>query len=137
MSKLPGFRRLRREDYPVEFQDLVEQLSASLNIGIEAIYDVLNQKANVGENIDSSVNDLTITLSADGTPVERTQITIHKSETIQGLTIVKTENLTNPATFPTTAPYATWTQNGSTVDIDHITGLNVGDEWQIKVLTWG
>ena len=48
--KLPLFRRLFKTDFKQEFQELVDQLSVSINVGIENLYDALNRKLSLRDN---------------------------------------------------------------------------------------
>lgn len=137
MSKLPNFRRIYKEDYPPEIQDIIEKLAVSLNIGLETLYNVLNQKVSLEDNIDSSVRELDVVVDSSGFPVGTASIRIHKTETIRGLSVIKADNLTNAAIFPTSGAFLTWVQEGNLININHIAGLPEGQQFRLKIVAFG
>lgn len=133
MSKLPGFRRIYEQDYPTEDQKLVAQLGVSLNYGIQALYDLLNGKLSIVDNLDSIVKQITVKVDSTGTPQAKTIITKPSSNNFQGIMVIKATNLTNPSVYPTSGIFISYTETTDSLIINNITGLQADNNYQLTI----
>lgn len=134
MAKLPSFRKIYEQDYDPQYQELIRQLSVSLNYGIEVLYQLLNGKLTVKDNLASTVKELNVQVDSTGKPL--TSSTIKKSSTdrIEGLIVVRAENLTNSSTYPTSGIFISYTETNENIVINNIKGLTANDLWKINVI---
>ena len=134
MAKLPSFRKIYEQDYDPQYQELIRQLSVSLNYGIEVLYQLLNGKLTVKDNLASTVKELNVQVDSTGKPL--TSSTIKKSSTdrIEGLIVVRAENLTNSNTYPTSGIFISYTETNENIVINNIKGLTANDLWKINVI---
>lgn len=134
--KLPSFRRLFKTDYAEDYQELVEKLAVSINNGFDTLYDALNKKLTFNDNISSTIAEITVTVTADGTPTKKqTQFKLDASQTnIQGLVIINCfeEKSGNP---PPIAPFIAYSRNENNILINNIRGLTPNVSYVIRVLT--
>lgn len=134
--KLPSFRRLFKTDYAEDYQELVEKLAVSINNGFDTLYDALNKKLTFNDNISSTIAEITVTVTADGTPTKKqTQFKLDASQTnIQGLVVINCfeEKTGNP---PPSTPFIAYSRNENNILINKIKGLTPNVSYVIRVLT--
>lgn len=134
--RLPSFLRLNKGDYSQDQQDLIGKLAASLNISIQVIYDALNGKTNLTDNIDCKVADVTLAVDSSGNPISSTTFIINNNSTVRGLSLIKAQNITNTNIYPTSSPFISFTQINNTVRIDNISGLQANNQYTLRIIAW-
>jgi hypothetical protein len=134
---LPGQRRIYTPDFPQDYQDLVNKLSAVININTQVLFETLNKRVDITNNIDCVVTDVSLEVNASGIPTSTTifQLT-DKIRNIKGLHIIKCENLTNASIYPTAAPFVSWSQVAQGIQIQHVTGLQTGNVFSLRILAY-
>ena len=135
--KLPSFRRLIRTDFKQEFQALVDQLSVSINIGIENIYDALNRKITLRDNIACTVKEIDVKVDASGTPLSTTQFQMDITNRLDGITVLNAINLDVSTNYPTSGIFISWTQTQTGILLNNITGLRPNQTYRLKIVAYG
>ncbi len=136
MSKLPGYRRIMKQDYAPDQQEFVEKIAVSINNGFETIYDALNKKLTLSENLSSTIKDVELEVNSSGVPTKLTVFTVDFDGRVALIMIGKLDNLSNSQVFPTQAPFITYRQSDKNVTIQHVTGLQPGYVYRIKVVAF-
>ena len=135
--KLPSFKRILKNDYAKQYQDLVEKLAYSINYGIEVINDALNHNVSLGDNIKCTVKDLTLQVNSSGSPVTPINFPVSFSGRVVGLSVLNVINSTNSAGYPTSWPGISFTQTQTGISINNITGLQPNNTYILTVVAWG
>ena len=115
MAKLPSFRRIFEQDYEKQYQDLVRQLSVSINYGFEPLYELLNGKLSFTENTASLITTINVEVNATGKPKSKTTIRKTTSDRFAGFMVIKAENLTNSSVYPTAGPFISYTETSDSI----------------------
>jgi len=135
--KISGFKRLFSTDFDQKDQELVDKLSGVLNIGIETVYEALDKRVSLNDNIDCTVKEVDVTVGADGIPLNTTTFVLDdKTRSVQGLQVIKTDNRTSAGVFPTGGVHITWQQVQSGIQILHVTGLPARNRFTIRVVAY-
>jgi len=134
--KLPSFRRILKTDYSEEFQQLVDTLASSINIGIELLYTSLNKQISLRDNIQCDVKDVTITVNSSGVPISDISFNVTVS-TVEGLVVISATNNTLASTFPSSGIFISFTKTGSAIKINHITGLQTDNSYTLRIIVFG
>jgi hypothetical protein len=135
--KLPNFKRLYDQDYKDDFKDLVRQLALSLNSGIELLYEALNKKITLRDNIACTVKDLKIVVDSTGIPVADVIFTLDSTGVnMDGCQVIKITNEKNPTKYPTSGVNITYNQTANGVQIKHVTGLIAGETYTLRVVAY-
>lgn len=138
--KLPNYKKLFKQDYAQEYQELVDALAASLNIGIETLYNALNKRLTFRDNFAVTIKDVEVTVNASGIPTTSTGFSIDANQRVDGLDVWRVDNLTNTTAYPTGGVFITWTQGtaqtANAVTINHVTGLVTGNKYRIRVVAY-
>lgn len=134
--KLPSFKRLNTIDYENQFKKLVETLSVSLNIGIEALYEALNNEVTLKDNIACTVKNVTLRVDTNGKPLTTTSFVQDVEGKIYGIEVINAVNTTNTGVYPTGAPFVSWTQNNTIITITNVTGLQANNTYVLTLIAW-
>lgn len=134
---LQSYKRIYKQDFQQEDQNLVEKLSYSINSGFDIVYEALNKRLTFDDNFNSNIVTFNVTVNATGVPTLNGVFRTSVSGSITGLVVIKAVNQTNNKIYPTSSPFISFTQNSSNVTINNITGLQAANSYQITVLIIG
>lgn len=135
--KLPNFKRLNKNDYPDAFQEIVDTLASSLNIGIESLYQALNKQLTRRENMLATEKDITLSVTSSGIPTTSTFFTLDFTGKALGLSVEKIDNLSNPNALLQGGVSVLWSQTGNTIVIQQVTGLIPSNQYRLHVVANG
>lgn len=136
--KLPNFLRLNKSDYPEASREIIDKLAGSLNIAIESLYNLANNRISKRDNMNCVVKDIVVTVDALGIPTSSTAIALGTIvQKVDGASVDMAINQTSPNIFPSAAPFISFTQNGQTFIVNHIAGLPANNEFLLRVTVWG
>lgn len=132
--KLQTFRNLVKENFPQKYYDLIDPLGFSVNPIMTQLLNALNKNLSVTDNLNMQYKDITVTVDATGKPTSSLTYKSALNGTTQGVVVVKADNLSNSGTYPTSAPFISWSDNSGTVTINNISGLQANQKYQLKLL---
>lgn len=90
--KISGTRRLLKEDFKSDDQELVGKLGFALNPLLEQLYLVFNKRITIADNLDMEFKD--ITLEVDGFGIPKNSISINSPITkINGILVLSNKNV--------------------------------------------
>lgn len=138
MAKLPTLRRLFKGDFKPEYGELVEKLITSINNGFDTVYDALNNKLTLRNNILCDIKEFSVQVNNLGIPTNTLNLNVSFPNSVSIVTIGKITNLTNSQIYPSSGVTITWEQQtGGFIVIKHITGLVSGNTYSIRVVMYG
>lgn len=132
--KLQGFKRLLSTDFPKEFQKMIDTLSLSYNVGLETLYQALNKQLNYRDNLSGTVKDITVVVDSSGVPTQGGVFKLESAKTVDGVRVGFAINQDNSGTYPTSCPFISGSQNGQNFTIRHISGLQAGQAYRLRVI---
>ena len=128
--RLDNVRRIVSEDFPKEDRETIIKLADILNAFMEQVYNGFNKNINF-DNLNREITQIELQVNSSGVPTVSTKFS-SKLKKVSGINVVKVENLTNTGSYPTSGVLVSFTQLNSTVyQINHITGLAVGNKYRI------
>lgn len=134
--KLPGFRRIFTTDYDKKEQDFVARLSTNINSAFDSVFAVLNKNVSLGDNIACTVKDIDVRVGSNGVPLSTISFKLDTTGSVTIVEVGRLDNRSNPNTFPSSAPFISWSQTDNGVQINHITGLAANDTYRIRVVAY-
>lgn len=134
--KLQNYKRIISTDFEEDEQKLVEKLGRNLNDGIDNLYFALNNKLTFEDNFFATVKDVEVTVDSNGVPVVRTAVLLSNTNPVKGTLVISTVNKTNATSYPTSAPFISFSQNGATLFIDNITGLKPNERFVVRFIAF-
>ena len=134
--KLKSWRRLISQDYDEKDQKLIEQISSPINNGMNELYFTLNGRTSLTDNIHCTIKDLDITVNQNGSPKNGASFNLDKPGNVIGVTVLAAFNQQNTNSYPTSQPFVSFVQNGSSIIINNITGLPENQRFMIRLVAW-
>lgn len=141
--KLPSFKRIYDNDFKQEDRDLVRKLANSLNIALENVYLALGNRLTIADNFQSTVKDIDVTVNSLGIPQDISSFQLDKFGSTQtgtdtkilGVLVIRAVNLTNSTSYVTSAPFLSWAQTQTGIQIQHVSGLIPGNTYRLTIVT--
>jgi len=132
VAKFNAPKRIRIEDFDEEFQELVGTLGFDINDFLERLFVVLNNGQLGFDNINRRVETVRVELDGSGDLVSQQKIRGKLNGKVLGLEVIKADNVDDPDnTFPTSAPWISWTYNNDIITITKITGLQASSKYDL------
>ena len=133
--KLNNIKRIIEEDFSQDDRLLVRKLSFSLNPFLEQISTLFNKNIDF-DNLNQEVINVSVELDALGIPKTQIDIKTSLKTKIKGCHCIRAINLTNNS-YPTSAPFITFTPNGNLLRINHVAGLPANVKYELSVILIG
>lgn len=131
MAKIDNLKRIIKEDFPEEYQELIDKLAFSLNPFLEQLSNAFNKNIN-NDNLSRETVSITVENSS-GNLKSPVQFKFNLKSRILGLNIIKAENLTNSNTYPTNAPFISWTINENIITVKKVTGIQDNNKYRLTL----
>lgn len=135
--KLPNFKRLFSTDFKKDFKDLIDQLSLSLNTGIDLLYTALSNNLTLSDNFKATVKNILVTTDVNGNPTSGASFKLTTGTSkIEGILVLSALNQVNSAAYPTSGVFITGGQSGDTFIINNVTGLQPGQSYSLRIVAF-
>ena len=130
MSKLQVPKKLRIEDFKSDQQELIGKLGYAINSFMDDTYNCLNNKIDYS-NLNRQLVTLTLQVDANSKLINPPSIKTTTSGSVVGILVLSASNQTNSNTYPTSAPFVSWTISNGIVQLLNITGLQASSKYQL------
>jgi len=134
--KLNDIKRLTTDDFPRDQAQLISKLAFALNPFLEQIGTMFNKNIDF-DNLNQEVINVTIELDASGVPKTLTDIKSNLRTKVRGLHCIRATNLENDGTFPSGAPFVSYTVLGDLIRILHVTGIPANKRYTLTLVSIG
>lgn len=135
MAKITSSKRLNKDEFPEEYQDLVDTLSFSINPFFEQIYGAFTNGLSFKDNFYGQSATVTTKIDIQGRPVNN-QIQYTLKTRPQSIMVLNVVNNTDNTPL-TGAPFIGFSLNGNTLTLNYITGLVSGKEYTLSIFILG
>lgn len=133
--KVTNIKRIVKEDFNKDDQELVDKLAFALNPFLEQVVSAFNKNIDF-DNLNQEVINLETEVDSSGTPKLNFEIKTTLKTRIKGLICVSAQNLTD-LTYPTGAPFISYTTNNNLITIRNITGLPANKRFRLSIILIG
>lgn len=132
MAQIDNLRRIIAEDFDEQDRQLVSKLGGNLNQFMEQVYEAFQGNIDF-TNTNEELASYDVTVDGSGSPTTTNKFRSDLTR-IEGVQVIRATNLSNPATYPTTAPFLSFTPEGGGIfRVDNVTGLTSGDNWRLRL----
>lgn len=129
MPRIDNVRRINSADFPTDSQQTMAQLAEIYNYFAEQVTNTLNGGVDFS-NLSRSLVEIQLSTNALGNPIQTTRFTAGIG--IQGINVVRADNLTNIIGYPNSAPFVSFTTSGTgTYTIQNVTGLRPTENYRL------
>lgn len=129
MAKINSPSRFKVEDFAQKDQNLVSKLFFILNSFMEQVINAFNKNLTFGDNFSAIDTEITI-----NTPINEVNIGNHLPLPIRGASVLRVDNLTNPSTLLSSAPFIEFINAPGQIKISNITGLANNTKYRLRVV---
>lgn len=135
MASINNIKRLVREDFSEEDQELIDKLANSLNPFMQQVFDAFNSSIDMS-NLDQQIITIpNLEVNSSQIPKKKTQFSYALQGQLEGVMVISAINTTSNSAYVTTAPFATIQVNvQGLAEIKHISGLTPNNKYTIKLL---
>lgn len=134
--KLPSFKRLLSSDFEKTFQKLVDQLSLSLNNGIDIIYTALANNLTLRDNLRATIKDVNVIVDANGKPTQTTAFTLDSTARVDLVMVGLALNQTNSSIYPSGGVLVSGVQTTNIYTINNVTGLQANNNYLLRIVAF-
>lgn len=137
MAKLSNYRRILEQDYP-ENSELIRTLGVTLNSSFDELYSALNNRLTFKENMNSTINEFTVTVDSNGKPKTDTAFKLSSNQaTIEGLFVINVSGATDDKLLPNSGVFVSFARSENNIIINNIKGLQADKSYKVKVIAIG
>jgi hypothetical protein len=136
--KLSNYRRMFEQDFSPEDRPLISKLGVSINSSFEELYNALNNKITIRDNISATIGEFTVTVDSEGIPKNKTSFKLENNQTIvEGLLVINVTGAKDSSILPTGGVFVSFVRNENFIIIQNIKGLEPEQLYKIKVIVLG
>lgn len=135
MAKVNNIKRIIAEDFDSDYQDLVRQLSFSINPLLEQITNAFNKNIDF-ENLNQEVSIIETSVDSSGAPKIELQVKVNLKTRLKGVHVINVENLTDDALL-TGAPFINQELITGGFKVNQITGLIADKKYRLTLILIG
>jgi len=137
MAKLSSYRRLLEQDFPDD-SELVKKLGITINSSFDELYNALNNRLTIRDNLSATIAEFTVTVNAAGTPRNNTSFKLLNNQTVvEGLLVISVSGASDPTVLPTSGLAISYVRSESNINIQNIKGLQPDKSYRVKVIVLG
>lgn len=131
---LSFLRRLVKEDFAQQYQDVVGKIGYVINPAMEQLSLALKNNLTWSDNIAAQVITFQVTVDSSGTPSGSISFASTLNSPINHMMVTRANAVGNTTIYPTSAPFISFIQNGTNVSINNITGLPANIPFNITLI---
>lgn len=138
MANVNNIKRIVKEDFNEEDQELVDKLAFALNPFLEQVSAAFNKGID-DSNLRQQTTSIDVEVGSNGVPKTPLQIKINPEllrTRIIGTRVVLAQNLTD-STFPTGTPFLTFNVVNNLINVLHVAGLPPDKKFRLSVILMG
>ena len=131
MARLDNVKRITLEGVPAEQKTAISRIANILNFFMEQVVNEMDNNIDY-DNLTKELRQIEIMVDANGNPLNNSRFSATNG--MRGAQVLRADNLTNPAVFPTAQPFINFVpQEGNLYLIRNITGLPANQTFRLLV----
>lgn len=131
--KVDIIKTIDKKNYPEEYQELIDKLSAVLNNNFINISNAFNNNLTFKDNTRGDLKDIQLKIDAQGFPTTGNQFQIKPNLQISGMKVIRALCLDNMNVYPLGHPFISYSQNNNLVTINNVTGLQPNTLYELRI----
>jgi hypothetical protein len=131
MPTIDTVKRITTEEFKSEDREIAERIGNIYNYFAEQVTNVLNGNVDL-ENLTKERITIELSVGTNGVPLQTTKFSSKTG--LVGTNVINTVNTTNRVNFLDSKPNISFTSQGTGIySIDHVTGLNPGENYTLTI----
>jgi hypothetical protein len=138
--KVQATKRIAKEDFPQEYQELIDKIAFAINPTLEALVLALSKNLDF-DNLSWKIVSLDVETD-DSSPYKLKRTTAFRTTVknkIKGIVCVSAQNLSNPDSFVVQQPFINFVESGANTDnrlvnVKYVTGLASSSKYRLSLM---
>jgi hypothetical protein len=122
MGKAPNLKRIAKEDFPAEYQELIDKLAFPLNSHMEQVRDLFTKNVDF-DNLARELITLKIQTNSLSKPITKVSFKSTLRNKIRGINVISANITSSNTSYVQSAPFISFSQNDGIVSVTNISGL--------------
>lgn len=135
MAKVTNIKRISKDDFNIEDQELVGRLAFAINPFLEQVTAAFNKGIDF-DNLNQDFVFLETEVNETGKPKLNYELKTTIKTRPKAVFCVGANNLTD-TTYPSSAPFITYTTNNNIIQILNISGLPANKRFRLSIIIIG
>ena len=133
--RVKNFKRIVKEDYPAEAQEVISKLGASINPFADQVMQAFDGNIDF-DNLNQEVVFFDVEVDTNGVPKTQIEIKSNLKTKVRGYNIIRIDMI-NHNTFPSGMPLIFFRASSDIVVIEYIKGLPANKRYRITAIAIG
>lgn len=134
MGRIPDLKRIVKEDFPSEYQDLIDRIAFPLNSHMEQVRNLFNGNIDF-ENLSQELITLKVQTDSTSKPLSQLSFKSSLSNKLKGIIVISANITSSVLSYPQQAPFISFSQNLNIITINNISGLAPETTYELLLLT--
>lgn len=122
MGKVPDLKRISKEDFPAEYQELIDKLAFPLNSHMEQVRNLFNKGIDF-DNLNRELITLKVQTNENSQPLNTITFKSNLRSRVRGISVISANITSSTLSYIQQAPFISFSQNLNIVTINNISGL--------------
>lgn len=134
MANIQAPKRIRKEDFPEDYQELIDKMAYIINNFFDEVYFAFQGNIDF-TNISQQLVNVNVSLDGSGNLIQNYQVSYNLPSIVRGVICVKAENLDNSSVYPTSQPFVSFTlKSGNIFEITNVSGLQNSSNYKLTLI---
>ena len=122
MGKVPDLKRISKEDFPAQYQDLIDKLAFPINSHMEQVRNLFNKGIDV-DNLTRELITLKIQTDSTSRPINKLSFKSSLRNKVRGINVISGNITSSNTSYLQQAPFISFSQNINIIYVNNISGL--------------
>lgn len=134
MAQLQAPKRLRREDFDSEYQNIIDKIAFVINSFQDDVFSAFDGNIDFN-NLSQIIKTINVKMGTDGSPQNELTINTGTTKKIQGIMVIAARRTDLTNSYPTSTPFMSFDQKSqSIIKINNISGLQDSSEYTLTIV---
>ena len=135
---MPNLKRIIKEDFSPDDQQLVDKLAFPINSFFEQTRQAFDGQIDFTNMSNLGLATFSVNVDANGNPNTTTQVRSSIGTSVIGVICISAINTTTPGAFVNSYPFVSITNSGTGIlSVNNVTGLTANENYTLTVLLVG
>ena len=135
MSKIQIPSKIRAENFQEDDRAVASGIGSIYNQFVDQLYFLLNGNLD-DDNLKQQNVSVSVTIDTAGKVVNTPSVGFRLGR-LNGVMCIKAQCINNPALFPTSTPFVSYSLDGDSFVITNISGLQANTQWNLTLRLFG
>ena len=132
--KPPDLKRISKEDFPAEYQELIDKLAFPLNSHMEQVRNLFSKGIDF-DNLTRELITLKIQTGGNSQPLNTITFKSNLRNKVRGINVISSNITSSTLTYTKQSPFISFSQNLNIITLNYIAGLEPETTYELLLET--